>query len=169
MITADLAASASSRRAACLRFSQPREHPSRLGEIFNPLRHIIEVELDGSLDSEWSGFLGASKPSRLRKNSATNRFWEGRDFSRAAKSSKIGGALAPEVGSLLPKRVFQQPARASSSCSNLRAAFVASSKERVFAARLPFLPHPNHSRHLHRLWEPEFSCLLLRHFFECRG
>ena len=42
----------------------------------------------------------------LLKNSASNRFWEGHDFSRAAKSFKIGRALAPEVGFLLPKRVF---------------------------------------------------------------
>jgi hypothetical protein len=51
--------------------------------------------------------------SRLLKTSASNRFWEGHDFSRAAKSSKIGRALALEVGFLLPKRVFQQPARES--------------------------------------------------------
>src|SRR5579863_4774987 len=50
-------------------------------------------------------------PSRLRKNSASNRFWEGHAFSRAAKSFKIGRALAPEVGLLLPKRGFPQPAR----------------------------------------------------------
>jgi hypothetical protein len=49
--------------------------------------------------------------SRLLKNSASNRFWEGHGLSRAAKSSKIGRALAPEVGFLLPKRVFQQPPR----------------------------------------------------------
>ena len=34
-------------------------------------------------------------PGRLLKNFASNRFWEGHDFSRAAKSSKIGRALAP--------------------------------------------------------------------------
>jgi hypothetical protein len=46
---------------------------------------------------------------RLRKKSASNRFWEGHDFSRAAKPSKIGRALAPEVGFLPPKQVFPQP------------------------------------------------------------
>ncbi len=33
-------------------------------------------------------------PGRLLKNSASNRSWKGHDFSRAAKSSKIGRALA---------------------------------------------------------------------------
>jgi hypothetical protein len=51
--------------------------------------------------------------SRLLKHSASNGFWEGHDFNRAAKSSKIGGALALEVGFVLRKRVFQQPARES--------------------------------------------------------
>jgi hypothetical protein len=46
---------------------------------------------------------------KLLKNSASNRFWEGHDFSRAAKPFKIGCALAPEVGFLLPKRVLPQP------------------------------------------------------------
>jgi hypothetical protein len=41
--------------------------------------------------------------SRLLENSASNKFGEGHDFSRAVKSSKIGRALAPEVGFLLPK------------------------------------------------------------------
>jgi hypothetical protein len=35
--------------------------------------------------------------NKLLKNSASNRFWEGHDFSRAAKSFRIGRALAPEV------------------------------------------------------------------------
>jgi hypothetical protein len=44
--------------------------------------------------------------SRLVKNSASNRVWEGHDFSRAAKSNKVGRASAPEVGFLLPKSRF---------------------------------------------------------------
>jgi hypothetical protein len=38
-------------------------------------------------------------------------FGKGSDFSRAAKSFKIGRAFAPEVGFLLPKRVLPQPVR----------------------------------------------------------
>ena len=44
----------------------------------------------------------------------------------------------------------------SSSCSSLRAAFVAMSHDRVFADFLIFLPHRSHKGHLHRLYCPAF-------------
>jgi hypothetical protein len=50
-------------------------------------------------------------PIRLLKNSVPGRFWEGHDFSRAVRPSKINRALAPEDRFLLWRRVFQQPAR----------------------------------------------------------
>jgi len=67
------------------------------GRGFQPRRRCREID---------SGFTGCWK------SSASNRFWEGHDweehdFSRAVKSSRIGRALAPEVGFPLPKRVFQ--------------------------------------------------------------
>ena len=57
-------------------------------------------------------FVSGNRLHSLLKNSASNRFWEGHDFSRAAKSSIIGRALAPEVGFLLRKQVFPQPVKA---------------------------------------------------------
>ena len=58
----------------------------------------------------------------MLKNPASNRFWEGHDFSRTAKSSKIGRALAPEVGFLLRKRVLQQPVQPCRSAPPVRRA-----------------------------------------------
>ena len=44
-------------------------------------------------------------------NSVSRKFWEGHDFSRAVKSSKISRALAPEDCLLLQTKFFQQPVR----------------------------------------------------------
>ena len=48
-----------------------------------------------------------ASPYRLRENLSRIGFCEGHDFSRAAKSSEIGRALAPEVGFLSPKEFFR--------------------------------------------------------------
>ena len=40
--------------------------------------------------------LGRARLHRVRENSGSEGFWEGHDFSRAVKSSKISRALAPE-------------------------------------------------------------------------
>src|ERR1019366_6995713 len=52
---------------------------------------------------------GRARLHRLRKNSGSIRFWEGHDFSRAAKSFRPARALAPEMCFLRPRPVFPQP------------------------------------------------------------
>jgi hypothetical protein len=55
----------------------------------------------------------------------------------------------------------------SSSCSSLRAAFVAMSHDRVLADFLSCLPHRSHRGHLHRLYCPAFLSLDFEHFVPC--
>src|ERR1039457_3769011 len=51
---------------------------------------------------------GRARLQWLRKNPDSSGFWEGHDFSRAAKSLKMACASAPEVCSLRPLGVFPQ-------------------------------------------------------------
>ena len=75
--------------------------------------------------------------------------------------SRLDGDVIWLFGSSMPL------AFSSSSCSSLRAAFVAMSHVRVFADFLSSLPHRNHSGHPHRLYWPDFFALDFEHLLEC--
>ena len=53
--------------------------------------------------------LARARLQRLRDKYDSRGFWEGPDFSRAAKSLKCVRASAPEMSFSPPRRLFPQP------------------------------------------------------------
>ena len=80
-------------------------HPSASLRAGLSVQQSAHLTARGARDSyRGIAFRGVSKTLqdefafyRLRKNSGSIGFWEGHDFSRAAKSFRIARALAPEV------------------------------------------------------------------------